>query len=154
MQIATRIPTDRTTVFPCRELSFRATGLREADGVIAALRAAEDRRHHSEARERRADVELARHVEALERSNQESVAYIVSQDLKEPLRGLFNNARFLREDSGDKLDPAGVGRLRRLGYLSQHMSSLSATCSISRALAARTSRFRRPTSPRSSAISK
>jgi PAS domain S-box-containing protein len=72
------------------------------------------------------DAALARHVVALERSNQEldDFAYIASHDLKEPLRGLFNNARFLREDYADKLDPEGVGRLVRLGYLSQRMEQL------------------------------
>jgi PAS domain S-box-containing protein len=72
------------------------------------------------------EAELARHAEALERSNEEldDFAYIASHDLKEPLRGLFNNARFLLEDYGDKLAEDGVNRLRRLGYLSQRMEQL------------------------------
>jgi PAS domain S-box-containing protein len=72
------------------------------------------------------EAELARHAEALERSNKEldDFAYIASHDLKEPLRGLFSNAKFLQEDYGDKLAEDGVNRLRRLGYLSQRMEQL------------------------------
>jgi PAS domain S-box-containing protein len=75
---------------------------------------------------KRHEAELARRAEALERSNKEldDFAYIASHDLKEPLRGLFNNARFLLEDYGDKLAEDGVNRLRRLGYLSQRMEQL------------------------------
>lgn len=62
----------------------------------------------------------------LRRSNQEldDFAYIASHDLKEPLRGLFNNSRFLLEDYQDKLDEEGVGMLKRLTYLSQRMEML------------------------------
>lgn len=75
---------------------------------------------------KRDEVELARHVSALERSNKEldDFAYIASHDLKEPLRGLFNNAQFLREDYAAKLDQDGVNGLLRLGYLSQRMEQL------------------------------
>jgi two-component system, LuxR family, sensor kinase FixL len=62
----------------------------------------------------------------LERSNAdlEEVAYIASHDLKEPLRGIANNAKFLREDYAEKLDQEGVSRLLRLGYLCQRMEQL------------------------------
>src|SRR6202043_3353916 len=74
----------------------------------------------------RQGAELARHVAALERSNKEldDFAYIASHDLKEPLRGLSNNAKFLRDDYADKFDQDGVNRLLRLGYLSQRMEQL------------------------------
>jgi two-component system, LuxR family, sensor kinase FixL len=51
-------------------------------------------------------------------------ADIASHDLKDPLRGLFNSAKFLQEDYGGRLAEDGVNRLRRLGYLSQHMEQL------------------------------
>jgi PAS domain S-box-containing protein len=72
------------------------------------------------------EAELARHAVALERSNKEldDFAYIASHDLREPLRGLFNNAKFLQEDYADKLEPEGVKQLLRLGYLSQRMEQL------------------------------
>jgi PAS domain S-box-containing protein len=73
-----------------------------------------------------AEMKLLRYTSALERSNQDldDFAYIASHDLKEPLRGLFNNAAFLQEDYCDKLDEVGIRRLRRLGYLSQRMELL------------------------------
>jgi two-component system sensor kinase FixL len=75
---------------------------------------------------KKAEARQERDMQELERSNQEldDFAYIASHDLKEPLRGLFNNANFLREDYGDKLDAEGVARLARLGYLCQRMETL------------------------------
>jgi signal transduction histidine kinase len=72
------------------------------------------------------EMETKEHIQKLERSNKEldDFAYIASHDLKEPLRGLFNNAKFLHEDYADKLDADGVKRLLRLGYLSQRMEQL------------------------------
>jgi signal transduction histidine kinase len=105
-----------------RELQ-EAAGRAERRVIEHQLRDAKQR----EATERkRQDAELARHVAALERSNQEldDFAYIASHDLKEPLRGLSNNAKFLRDDYADKLDQDGVNRLLRLGYLSQRMEQL------------------------------
>jgi signal transduction histidine kinase len=79
-----------------------------------------------EDRVRARNAEIALKVEALERSNREldDFAYIASHDLKEPLRGLFNNAKFLREDYADKLDDQGIRRLSRLGFLCQRMEQL------------------------------
>lgn len=73
-----------------------------------------------------AEAELRAHAGALERSNKEldDFAYIASHDLKEPLRGLHNHARFLLEDNNDKLDDDSVRRLHRLVALSQRMERL------------------------------
>lgn len=63
---------------------------------------------------------------ALMRSNQEldEFAYIASHDLKEPLRGLSNYAKFLLEDYGDKLGEDGHHKLETLGHLSERMAAL------------------------------
>jgi PAS domain S-box-containing protein len=104
--------------------------------VIASLFDITERRrvakekHDAEMRERLAieaiNAKIVQQVAALERSNKDldDFAYIASHDLKEPLRGLLNNARFLHEDYADKLDAEGVGRLSRLGYLCQRMEQL------------------------------
>jgi PAS domain S-box-containing protein len=73
-----------------------------------------------------AEAELERTVRALERSNQDldDFAHIASHDLKEPLRGLANNARFIEEDYATRIDDAGVKRLHRMTYLCQRMERL------------------------------
>ncbi len=66
------------------------------------------------------------YIADLARSNQEldDFAYIASHDLKEPLRGVTNNAMFLREDYEDKLDEKGVKRLDRMTFLCKRMEQL------------------------------
>jgi light-regulated signal transduction histidine kinase (bacteriophytochrome) len=75
---------------------------------------------------KQAEQALRRHTIALERSNKEldDFAYIASHDLKEPLRGIHNHARFLLEDNAEKLDQESAGRLGRLVFLSQRMERL------------------------------
>jgi len=62
----------------------------------------------------------------LERSNIEldSFACIASHDLKEPLRGISKYSNFLLEDYADKMDEAGLEKLRTLIKLSQRMEAL------------------------------
>ncbi|UDF03065.1 ATP-binding protein [Asticcacaulis sp. AND118] len=66
------------------------------------------------------------YVEQLCRSNQalDDFAYLVSHDLKEPLRGLSQNACFLLEDYADVLDETGRRRLSRMDYLCRRMERL------------------------------
>lgn len=73
-----------------------------------------------------AEEEKRLYTSALERSNQEldDFAYIASHDLKEPLRGLSNNAMFLREDYAEKLDETANKRLKRMVYLCERMEQL------------------------------
>jgi signal transduction histidine kinase len=92
-------------------------------GKLAAVLAAFQRNSAEIARS--ADA-LAHYAHALERSNKEldDFAYIASHDLKEPLRGIHNHARFLMEDNEGKLDPDSSKRVDRLIYLSQRMERL------------------------------
>lgn len=73
-----------------------------------------------------AEREIQQHLGALKRSNQEldDFAYIASHDLKEPLRGLSNNALFLKEDYGDQMDKDAIHRLGRMMYLCERMERL------------------------------
>lgn len=75
---------------------------------------------------KRIESEREELIAALKRSNQEldDFAYIASHDLKEPLRGLFNNALFLEEDTKGSLDDNGLRRLNRIRYLCKHMEKL------------------------------
>ncbi|MDQ8186479.1 PAS domain S-box protein [Pelagicoccus sp. SDUM812002] len=75
---------------------------------------------------RRGEQERLRMIRQLKDSNQEldDFAYIASHDLKEPLRGLTNNARFLEEDYQDELDEKAVRRLKRMRFLCGRMESL------------------------------
>lgn len=75
---------------------------------------------------KQAEQEIQQFVEALKHSNQEldDFAYIASHDLKEPLRGLSNNAVFLKEDYEDKIGEDGVKRLGRMTYLCERMERL------------------------------
>ncbi len=73
-----------------------------------------------------AEAAMQASMAALSRSNQEldDFAYIASHDLKEPLRGLANNALFLKEDFGDLLGESGGRRLARITYLCERMERL------------------------------
>jgi PAS domain S-box-containing protein len=70
--------------------------------------------------------DLKRANEMLCRSNQEldDFAYIVSHDLKEPLRGIYNYSGFIKEDYFDKLDEEGKSKLETLERLSKRMEAL------------------------------
>ncbi|HET8932050.1 MAG TPA: PAS domain S-box protein [Polyangiales bacterium] len=75
---------------------------------------------------KRREQEREQLIEALKLTNQEldDFAYIASHDLKEPLRGLANNANFLEEDYRERLDDAGKARIARMRYLCIRMESL------------------------------
>lgn len=72
------------------------------------------------------EAEIQNYVERLQRSNQEldDFAYIASHDLKEPIRGLSNNAKFLQEDFAEVVGDAGRRRIDRMIYLCGRMESL------------------------------
>lgn len=73
-----------------------------------------------------AEVRIQRYVADLQKSNQalDEFAYIASHDLKEPLRGLSNNATFLKEDLGDRLEADAIRRLDRIIFLADRMERL------------------------------
>ncbi len=81
------------------------------------------RLHKKEIKQR---IKIAEQKVALEDSNREldEFAYIVSHDLKEPLRGIQSYAQFVQEDYDEKLDDEGrkmLGSLVRLGDRMQHL---------------------------------
>lgn len=61
-------------------------------------------------------AELAQRADELTRSNREleQFAYVVSHDLKSPMRGISSLSDFLIEDQGDRLDEEGREQLRLL----------------------------------------
>ncbi len=71
-------------------------------------------------------VELQHQSDLLAKSNQEleQFAYIASHDLKEPLRGMSNHARFLLEDYEGKLGSDGAKRLKRMTVLADKQERL------------------------------
>lgn len=95
----------------------------EREAAQKALRQAYDM---LEDRVKERTAELSGLMLELKKSNAEldEFAYIASHDLKEPLRGLANQATFLLEDYQEKLGDEGAQRLGRLVYLSQRMERL------------------------------
>lgn len=73
-----------------------------------------------------AEKSLQSYIQKLTRSNEEldQFAYIASHDLKEPLRGLFNNATFLQEDYDELLGESGKKRINRIQFLCSKMEQL------------------------------
>jgi signal transduction histidine kinase len=76
---------------------------------------------------------MTHHTQALAHTNTELVrsnkdlddyAYIVSHDLKEPLRGIRNYAMMLLEDYADQLDDKGRTRLETLRNLAERLENL------------------------------
>lgn len=106
----------------CLDVSMTISPTRDSKGnIVGASTVARDitERKKSEAR-------LKEYTENLKRSNQEldDFVYIVSHDLKEPLRGLSSYSQFLLEDYADKLDEEGQDKLNTLKKLSSRMEEL------------------------------
>ncbi|MBL0319866.1 MAG: hypothetical protein IPP74_11345 [Alphaproteobacteria bacterium] len=70
--------------------------------------------------------EIIHYTHELQRSNQEldDFCYVVSHDLKEPLRGIHNYSTFLQQDYGDKMDENGNRMLNSITRLSSRMEGL------------------------------
>lgn len=72
------------------------------------------------------EEELTRYTKALEKSNTEldEFVYIISHDLKEPVRGMYSFAQFLDEDYAEILDEEGRHRISTLMKMAKRMDSL------------------------------
>lgn len=72
------------------------------------------------------EAKLKEFNKALERRNEDlnSFAYIASHDLKEPIRGIYNNVILLEEDNKDKIDANCKKRLDRISILCFKMEKL------------------------------
>ncbi len=94
--------------------------------MISARRQQENELRESAREAREARQAIALRAAELEIANQEldSFAYIASHDLKEPLRGIHNYARFLLDDYADDLDEEGRRMLATLPHLSQRLDGL------------------------------
>lgn len=72
------------------------------------------------------EASLHKYMELLERSNHEldDFVYIVSHDLKEPVRGMHGYAQFVLEDYGDQLGEDGKNKLNSMLKMSVRMDEL------------------------------
>lgn len=70
--------------------------------------------------------QLQEYADELKKSNNEldDFAYIVSHDLKEPIRGISNFSTFLLEDYKDKIEDEGVKQIETIVKLCKRMQSL------------------------------
>jgi len=75
---------------------------------------------------KRAEAQYARLLQEVTSANEEltNFAYVVSHDLKAPLRGIGSLASWLSEDYGDKLDAEGQEHLRLLVSRVHRMGAL------------------------------
>ncbi|GJL80082.1 MAG: hypothetical protein NPINA01_30710 [Nitrospinaceae bacterium] len=82
---------------------------------------------------KKSEREMGEYTQSLKKANEklytsnkelDDFAYIVSHDLKEPLRGIYNYATFIKEDYENKLDDEGHEKLDTLVRLSQRMETL------------------------------
>ncbi len=105
------------TIFPM-ELGVNEMRVEGRHSFVGTIRDISERKDN----ERKIDEYIA----ALQKSNQalDEFAYIASHDLKEPLRGLSNNASFLKEDMADRLDEDATRRIDRIIFLAERLEQL------------------------------
>ncbi|MBN1515478.1 PAS domain S-box protein [Candidatus Sumerlaeota bacterium] len=78
------------------------------------------------AERKRMELRMDRMIHDLQHANREmeQFSYVVSHDLKAPLRAVKNMSQFLAEDCGESLDDTGKDYLRRIQDSTQRMSEL------------------------------
>ena len=105
------------STFPA-ELTVINIAIEGDDHFLVCLRDITDRK--------KSEKIVEKSIKDLKRSNQEldDFAYIASHDLKEPLRGISNNALFLEEDYAEVLGDDGVRRIDRMKFLCQRLEQL------------------------------
>ncbi len=105
------------TEFPV-ELSISAVRFRRKWHAIGILRDITERR--------KVEAERERLLRETERANKElnDFAYIVSHDLKAPLRAITQLAQWITEDYADRLDEEGREQLDLLSKRARHMHNL------------------------------
>lgn len=110
-------------------LEWSIAPVRDEHGAIThfvAIQFDATERKQQEAQLRQRTEELTQRNTALAQSNAEldAFAYVASHDLKEPLRGIYNYANFLREDYGHQLADDGMAMLQALSGLAERMETL------------------------------
>lgn len=105
------------TLFPM-DLSIGEVQSEDVHGFVGVIRDISERRE--------AERKLLEYTEKLKQSNQalDEFVYIISHDLKEPLRGVYSYSQFLQEDYSEVLDDVGNARLDMLKKLSIRMEDL------------------------------
>ncbi len=98
----------------------------ERDRALAELASANAELAAERTRLEAQSAELAAAALALEQSNREldQFAYVASHDLRAPLRGIANLARFLEEDLADRLDDPAREQMRLLQARVARMDAL------------------------------
>lgn len=111
-----------------RSLSWKSTP--HSDGTLYAIaRDVTDREQAAQAL-RRSHEELERRVQErtaeLQQRNRdlETLLYVSSHDLREPLRSISNFSQLVRERYGDRLDPKGLDYIDRVVRAAQRMDQL------------------------------
>jgi PAS domain S-box-containing protein len=114
---------DGTTFFT--ETSLKLVSQKKEDFVIAIARDVSERKQ-AEQRQAQFIQELERTNQEVEKINQElkDFAYIVSHDLKAPLRGIKTIAEWITTDYADKLDDNGKEQMNLLAGRVDRMHNL------------------------------
>jgi signal transduction histidine kinase len=94
--------------------------------MLAEIERRDEERQRYEARLQATNLKLERYTRELERSNREldQFAYVVSHDLKAPLRGIINVSNWLEEDVGDQLEDENLRQLKLLRNRTERLEAL------------------------------